>query len=173
MLGDACVESRKTLITAKKSDREKNGIQKQIMVLRRRRCTTAFDENGGEATSVLGRQADRPLCADLSLVVDGLCAGEKRLESIQGLWRAFGHAAIRKRAGMHATARARSRYKQTTRASRQWGVCRHVQECRQRTIQYEQELESTQETIRNHAMQCSGRSLGGTIRSLGASIIMK
>ena len=77
-------ESRKSLITARKRDREKNGIQKQIMVLRRRRCTTAFDENGGEANSVLGRQADRPLCADLSLVVDGLCAGEQRLESIQG-----------------------------------------------------------------------------------------
>ena len=86
MLGDACVESRKTLITAKKSDREKNGIQKQIMVLRRRRCTTAFDENGGEANSVLGGQADRPLCADLSCVGDGLCAGEQRLEGIQGLW---------------------------------------------------------------------------------------
>ena len=67
------------------------------------------------------------------VVVDGLCAGEQRLESIQGLWRAFGHAAVRKRAGMHATARARSRYKQTTRASQQGGVCRHAQECRKAT----------------------------------------
>ena len=28
----------------------------------------------------------------------------------------------------------------TTRASQQWGVCRHAQECRQRTIQYYTEL---------------------------------
>ena len=48
----------------------------------------------------------------------------------------------------------------TTRASQQWVVCRHAQEFRQHTRQYEQELESTQETIRNYAMQCSGRSLG-------------
>ena len=124
-----------------------------------------FNGNCGEANSVLNWQADcqGPLRADLSWVVDGLCAGEQRLESIQGLWRAFGHAAVRKRSGMHATARVSSRYKKTTRASRQWGVCRHAQECRERTIQYEQELESTQETIRNYAMQCSGRSLGGTM----------
>ena len=54
------------------------------MVLRRRRCTTVFDENSGEANSVLRGQADRPLCADLSCVGDGLCAGEQTLESIQG-----------------------------------------------------------------------------------------
>ena len=107
--------------------------------LPRRRCTTAFDENGGEANSVLERQVDRPLCADLSWVVDGLCAVEERLESIQRLWHAFGHAAVRKRAGMHATARARSRYEQTTGAIQQRGVCRHARECRQRTIQYEQD----------------------------------
>ena len=29
----------------RKSDREQNGIQKQIMVLRRRRCTASFDES--------------------------------------------------------------------------------------------------------------------------------
>ena len=54
------------------------------MVLRRRRCTAACNENGGEVNFVLGGQADRPLCADLSWVGDGLCAGEQRLESIQG-----------------------------------------------------------------------------------------
>ena len=54
------------------------------MVLRRRRCTAAFNESSGEVNFVLGGQADRPLCADLSWVGDGLCAGEQRLESIQG-----------------------------------------------------------------------------------------
>ena len=71
------------------------------------------------------------------------------------------------------TARTRSRYRQTTRANQQWGVCKHAQECRERTIQYEQELESTQETIRNHAMQCSGCSLETVFLSLGVSIIIK
>jgi hypothetical protein len=122
-------------------------------------------QNGGDARQRLTRTVARqtpqtPVSgsrqivhyAYLSWVVDGLCAGEKRRESIQGLWRAFGHAAGRKRAGMHATARTRSRYRQPIRANQQWGVCRHAQECRERTIQYEQELESTQETIRNHAI---------------------
>ena len=46
----------------------------------------ACDESGGEVNFVLGGgQADRPLCADLSWVGDGLCAGEQRLGSIQGL----------------------------------------------------------------------------------------
>ena len=84
-MGECSMEekrSRKSLITARKSDKEQNGIQRQIMVLRRRRCTAALDENGGEVNFVLGGQADRPLCADLSWVRDGLCAGEQRLENI-------------------------------------------------------------------------------------------
>ena len=72
-------------------------------------------------------------------------------------------------------AMARSRHRQTTRTNQQWCLCWHAQECilaflvrvlartREHTIQYEQELESTQETLRNHAMQCCGRSLGGTM----------